>query len=139
MTENEGATDGNACKCQTELGWMLQSEGGQIVCEQIAEVLNAKFSVDVTLDDFSNNAGNVRTDFVITLGLAFEVDPINVTLAYYQTTSETNTVISKRRLLQNTALITIVEATIQVFRSPQRRTASEVSAHLLLLVPGLKI
>ena len=139
VTDNKGATDGNACKCQTELGWMRQSEGGQLVCEQTVEVLNAKFEVDVTISDFSNNVGNVQTDFVIALALAFAVDPINITLVYYQKSSETDNVFSKRRLLQSIMPTTIVEAMINVFRSPQQRTTSEVSAKLLLLIPRIKI
>jgi len=102
-------------------------------------VLDAKFEVDVTFGDFSNNVGNVQTDFVIALAVAFTVDPINVTLVYYQKSSETDNVFSKRRLLQNITPTTIVEAMIHVFRTPQLRTTSEVSAHLLLLVPGIKI
>ena len=141
-TENEGATSSDACECQAALGWLRKP--GDIAsaasCEQLVVEMGGVFELAVALSDFANDVGKVQTNFTNALGTVFGADPADVTLVYYETHAA-GSALGQRRLLQQQSPTpaTTVEATVRVFASIYRGPASAVSAHLLALVPGIKI
>jgi len=146
-TENEGSTSRATCRCQSELGWSLKADANPSVCEQIIQELGGQFELAVALSDFANNLNNIQTEFTTSLATAFGADPANITLVYYSADSASSLQTQLRRLLQNTSQAsqptstpaTIVDSKIQVFASTPRVAATEVTARLLLAVPGIKI
>jgi len=141
-TENEGATSSDACECQAALGWLRKpgDSASAASCEQLVVEMGGVFELAVALSDFANDVGKVQTNFTNALGTVFGADPADVTLVYYETHAA-GSALGQRRLLQQQSPTpaTTVEATVRVFASIYRGPASAVSAHLLALVPGIKI
>jgi len=139
MTANAGATSNNECKCQADLGWLLEPGSSLSVCAQIVDEIGGVFELAVELNDFANDVGQVQTNFTQALATAFNADPMNITLVYYESVA-TNPLQQQRRLLQSTTTpATTVESKIKVFASETHVLAADVSARLLKLVPGITI
>jgi len=136
MTENEAATSSDLCECQANLGWSLGSgKSTTPFCSQVVGEIGWRFELGVALSDFANDVEQVQTRFTNALALAYDVDPANVTLVYYETHS-----LGLRRLLQQTPPpSTTVEATVKVLASIPRISAAVLSARLSASVPGIKI
>jgi len=139
MTANVGATSSTQCKCQANLGWSLVPDSSPSVCEQMTEEIGGQFELAVGLNNFANDVDQVQTNFIKALATAFNADPVNITLVYYETVA-TRLLQQQRRLLQSTtAPATTVESKIKVFAAAPRASAVDVSTRLLQLVPGITI
>ena len=139
MTNNTGATSSDLCECQADIGWSLKpGNHTRPSCEQIVEETGGQFELAVALSDFANNVGQVQTNFTNALAMAFDANPANVTLVYYETYAA-DTSLGLRRLLQQNPTSTTVQAKVRVFASVPRVSTAEFSARLRTSVPGIKI
>jgi len=109
-------------------------------------VIGGQFELAVALNDFANDVGQVQTNFTHALAVAFDADPANVTLVYYDTHAADSPPRQRRLLLQTSAEAapalppaTTVESKVNVFASIPRISTAVSLARLKASVPGIKI